>query len=468
MLPATETKASTRKQKVFIWVVIAVAATCFCPNAVKAGNLVCGAASVYKNLDMQEEQIKDIEHRKSQIAELLTKDPDNKKLQSEYKALETSQNLIKGLNNALRTQAQSSFGRTFIFDAPDNCVYTSKDQKAQEFGLTIESDLEKDFLLTLNKLMDIDTSIDNLLSEDCYKNISQKEKKEIKQSILKGVNELPDEFFSRFGNLQFKFIGIRKGLRGKDWLVFRALTEKGDFSYYMMTYETNQDGEMQYGPLFLPATGDYFSKLVLAPCENALNELAGHKSEFDIPRNELTKLEKETRNNDFEVIIKFFEENPEFLWKKSYYDIIYMNAVTQQYAQTIDADVGEKLLHISEKFRNMYPGNIMPDANQMAVYLLTGNYDNFIICIDHIRAAVIDDPFFIFETGLYHLFHSDIDAAMLLFEEAYEKGFCDKGYYETLLPMLKEKNASEDTIMKIKKLIENNDIDDSPKFIQNG
>ncbi|MDO5565673.1 MAG: hypothetical protein Q4G59_03375 [Planctomycetia bacterium] len=453
------------KRSVVLLVIFALSLMCGV-NSSYAGNLTCGVyVSPYaKQLYEFETQISRIDEKIAKLNEVLEESSDNKVAQALKKALleeraklVAAHELVQGLLDAHEQLVEQSLtGKSYIFDAPQGTQRTSVDRQANDFGKKVAKDFEADKTKTIISLLNLEKAVEDLLNKECYKNVSKRDKTECTKLVAMVKDKLIEMFSKGMTEMKMEYVGIRKSLRGHDWMVFRLSSQVGDLSYWMVSYTSDENKSFRSGKLFIPAAGDYAEGLMLPPFVKLLDTKAGiPNTTYSIPASQGESLTKALINGDGKTIVKFFDEHPEHLWKNKVYDGNYVNALQMTYAEDPNEELGKKLKIAVEQFRKHYPDNILPDISLLSLFLDKGDEEESIMgCLNHIREAVIDDPLLWWFESMFSAVHGNFDKALSCAKKAGEKGYSDIEAYKLLLELFKQKNASPEKIKAMEDIID--------------
>lgn len=467
-----------KKRSIVLLVIIALSLM-YGVSSSYAGNLVCGAAgkSFYAR------QLRDFEIRISQIDEKIAKlnaafekssdkedsQVSKKDLLEERAKLVAAHKLVQGLLEAHEQSVEEALtGKSYVFDAPQDVLVTSVDRQAKAYGIKVAKDFEADKTKTITSLLNLEKAVEDLLNKECYKNVSKSDKAECRKHYAIVKNKTVEMFSKGMSEMKMEYVGIRKSLRGHDWMVFRLSPQLGNLSYWMISYTSNEDKSFRSGKLFIPVAGDYAEGLILPPFVKLLDTKAGiPNTTYSIPASQGESLTNALINGDGKTIVKFFDEHPEHLWKNKVYDGNYVNTLLMTYADDPNEELGKKLKVAVEQFRKHYPDNILPDISLLLLFLKKGDEEGFMGCLNHIREAVMDDPALLWFESLFYTTNGDFDKALSRAKKAGEKGYTDVEAYQWILDLFKQNNASPEKIKAMEDIIE--DVDNrsrgaTPKF----
>ena len=449
-------------------------------EALVAGNLVCGANGSHKYYQVQLKNSQEKLRKVNVLIDALEKEDSLSPEQQEKKEklikirseLQDVIQLLEGLvlsNKALMTAAINSAGtnRISVFDAPDSATRQPVDNLADTYGYEFEKKYGDDVISGALELLRIDESLDAMLKQPCYRNILEKEIKDFKKEIPNLTGLLKSEFEKTFHGYKLEYVGLRKGLRGKDWLVFRIGADIGDIGYHMIPYELDDKGALQLGPVFLPASGEDWQVSILSGVKKIFDEAAGIPNQtYSIPKKDLSTLAQYLTDANNQGIIDFFDQHSNYLNKNIVYDTHYITALNQVYSGDLEnTKLRNTLEEATDTFHKQYPENILPDIMSIAIYLQSGDEERFLLCLNHMREAVINDPMLYWQESLFYFIHGDPETGLAKAREAKEKGYRKKEAYEALLDFIEDGSDAKE---QLQELINSLNGDAKLTFIPNG
>lgn len=443
-------------------------------SGLSAGNLVAGAAGKSYYADMLRDidsRIASLDKRIASLDATLEKDRNNKDALQSKQLLVQQRNDLKAARarcqklDEANQQLRDAGSQSFVFDAPKGSQRTQTDRQADLFGIKLVQDFETNKAKTFRDLLQLEKSVLDIVNRDCYKNVPKEIKEECKKAASMMSSKIVDVFAKKLEPMKLEYVGIRKSLRGKDWMVFRLSEEPGDLNYWMISYTANKDETFCLGKLFVPASGEAAEDSVLFGMKKILDNSVGIPNDvFTLPSGKGEVIGKAFLNGNFKMIRNYFEEHPEYLWKNRIYDGFYVNSLQMLYNDDSDEEIGKCLKIAVEQYRKHYPESILPDVNLLSLFINKGDEDGFMACLDHLRESVIDDPAHWWFKSAYYGVRGDFAKAFSHAKSASQKGYFNADAYKLLLELFKQNNAPSEMKKSLEDIIDGNRKDAVPRF----